>query len=172
MTVLEVEQRECKEYEVIMEESVKDYCSDEDKNCSPAEREASADCVKTRKRARYNTKDINHIALASLRHHTGLRETAEIATAAWIDAGLITQFDIALVIDHNKVRRAQEKIMKKLDAKFEVELQQNGISCIFFDGRRDETKVMLKAEKNVKMYSGLVKEEHYRVCMEPGRRYL
>ena len=92
MTLLEVEQRECKEYEDIMEESVKDYYSDEDKNYSPAESEATADSVKTRKRARYNTKDINNIALASLRHHTGLRETVEIATAAWIDAGLVTQF--------------------------------------------------------------------------------
>ena len=45
--------------------------------------------------------------------------------------------------------------MKELDAKFEDEIQQNGISCIFFDGRRDETKVMLKAEDNGKMYPGL-----------------
>ena len=58
--------------------------------------------------------------------------------------------------------------MKELDAKFEDEIQQNGISCIFFDGRRDEAKVMLKAEENGKMYPGLVKEEHFTVCMEPG----
>jgi len=124
------------------------------------------------KRAKYNTDDISNIALASLRHHTGLRETAEIATAAWIDAGLITQWDTVLVIDHNKVRRAQERIMKELEAKFAVELQENGISCILFDGRRDETRVMVQAEENGKMYPGVVKEEHYTVCMEPGGKYL
>src|SRR5688572_431723 len=158
-----------------MEESVTDNYNeyiDENKKYLPGESEASEDFVQTRKRARYNTTDITNIALASLRHHTGLRETAEIATAAWIDAGLVTQFDTTLVIDHNKVRRAQERVMKELDAKFEDEIQQNGISCIFFDGRRDETKVMLKAEVHGKMYPGLVKEEHITVCMEPGSRYL
>ena len=29
--------------------------------------------------------------MASMRHHSGLREAAEIATAAWIDAGIITR---------------------------------------------------------------------------------
>lgn len=66
---------------------------------------------------RSNTKSITNIALASLRHHTGLRETAEISTAAWIDAGLITETDTTLVINHNKVKRAQDKMqvmMQKL----------------------------------------------------------
>lgn len=62
-----------------------------------------------------NRKDISNIALASMRHHTDLRETAEIATAAWIDGGLITPDDVHLVIDHNKVRRAQEKLVSNLE---------------------------------------------------------
>ena len=82
------------------------------------------------KRSR-NKKDISNIALASIRHHTGLRETAEIATAAWIDGGLITEDDTHLVIDHNKVKRAQDKIMAELNEKFEEELKVKGISCIF-----------------------------------------
>jgi len=71
------------------------------------------------------------------------------------------------VIDHNKVRRAQERVIKELDAKFKDKIHQNGISCIFIDGRHDEMKFMLKAEENDKMYPGLVKEEHITVCMEP-----
>ncbi|KAG7154935.1 hypothetical protein Hamer_G031736, partial [Homarus americanus] len=39
------------------------------------------------KKMKYNTRNISNIALASIRHHAGLREAAEIATAAWIDAG-------------------------------------------------------------------------------------
>ena len=123
------------------------------------------------KRSR-NKKDISNIALASIRHHTGLRETAEIATAAWIDGGLITEEDTHLVIDHNKVKRAQDKIMAELNEKFEEELKVKGISCIFFDGRRDDTKVMLEMEGTTRVFPGMVKEEHYSVCSEPGGKYL
>ena len=66
------------------------------------------------KKGKYNTRDISNIALASIRHHTGLREAAEIASAAWIDAGLITQEDSSLLIDQNKIRRAQQKIMNEI----------------------------------------------------------
>ena len=63
--MLEVQKREFEEYgdalNMIMEESVKDCCSDEDKNYLPGESEASDDFVKIRKRARYNTKDITNI---------------------------------------------------------------------------------------------------------------
>ena len=109
------------------------------------------------KRSR-NKKDIFNIALASIRHHTGLRETAEIATAAWIDGGLTTEDDTHLVIDHNKVKRAQDKIMAELNEKFEEELKVKGISCIFFDGRRDDTKVMLEMEGTTTVFPGMVKK--------------
>ncbi|KAG7156182.1 putative trapped in endoderm-1-like 2, partial [Homarus americanus] len=49
------------------------------------------------KKMKYNTRNISNIALASIRHHAGLREAAEIATAAWIDAGLISREDVSLV---------------------------------------------------------------------------
>jgi hypothetical protein len=94
----------------------------------------------------YNTKDISNIALASMRHHTGLRETAEIATAAWIDAGLISAEDTHLVIDHNKLKRAQDKLVGKLQDEFENNLEKNGINCLLFDGRKDDTRVMLELE--------------------------
>lgn len=120
----------------------------------------------------YNTADITNIALASMRHHTGLRETAEIATAAWIDAGLISSEDTRLVIDHAKVKRAQEKVIKTLQNSFEEEVKEEGVSCLLFDGRRDETKVLLEAEESDRQFPGLVKEEHYSVCKEPGGKYL
>ena len=46
-----------------------------------------------------NTMEIPNVILASMRHNTGLRETA-----ALIDAGFITQDDISKLIDHNKVK--------------------------------------------------------------------
>ncbi len=36
--------------------------------------------------------------------------------------------------------------MNNLDKMFEEQTKMNGISCILFDGRRDDNKVMLKVE--------------------------
>ena len=118
----------------------------------------------------YNTMNIKNIALASLRHHTGLRENAEIATAALIDAKIITKGNTSLIIDHNKVKRAQEEIGKELTLKLQNELNNNGLSCIFFDGRKDDTKIFFDVEG--RKFPGLIKEEHYTVCSEPGGNYL
>jgi len=85
-------------------ESEQEEVSGGDDSSDKEEGYGCSSSITTRKRTKYNTEDISHIAMASLRHHTGLRETAEIATAAWIDAGLITESDTGLVIDHNKVK--------------------------------------------------------------------
>ena len=113
-----------------------------------SEVEDSSTNVDCRTKRQYNTKDISNVALASLRHHTGLRETAEIATAAWIDAGLINETETHLVIDHSKVRRAQERVMMSLQETFEADISSNGIECVLFDGRKDDTKVLMEIEGN------------------------
>ena len=103
--------------------------------------------------------DISNTALASMRHHTGLRETAEIATAALIDAGVITDNDTIVVIDHNKIKRAQEKLSKDLEKEFDKKIRDGGVFCMFFDGRLDDTKVMLVCEDSDNNFSGLIKED-------------
>ena len=122
--------------------------------------------------SKQNTMDISNVALASLRHHTGLREAAEIATAAFIDAGVVTQADTSLIIDHNKLKRAQEKLVKEFDEEFKEKIKKEGISCILFDGRVDETRVLLKCDNSDQQFPGLIREEHYSVCQEPGGSYL
>ena len=121
-------------------------------------------------KSKHNTMDITNIALASLRHHTGLREAAEIATAALIDAKLITEEDHQLIIDHNKLKRAQDKLIKKMEEKSEETLQMEGLSCLLFDVRKDDTKVITDVDG--KQFPGMSKEEHYAVCKEPGGEYL
>ena len=76
------------------------------------------------------------------------------------------------MVDHNKVKRAQEKVMRTMNEKFEELCREENIDCMFFDGRQDMTKVMLKAEESDRQFPGLIKEEHYAVCSEPGGRYL
>ena len=121
---------------------------------------------------KYNTMDIPTVALASMRHHTGMRETAEIATAALIDAGVVTEDDTNLVIDHSKVKRAQERLAKELESKFDEKIKRDGVDCLLFDGRQDDTKAMLECEDSDRQFPGLVREEHYSVCQEPGGKYL
>ena len=125
-----------------------------------------------RKRDEYNTMEIPNVALQSIRYGVGLRPAAAIATAALMDAGLITDVDKSQIVDHSKVKRAQEKIMKNLQRNFEDECREGKINCIFFDGRQDATKVMLQAEDSDRQFPSMVKEEHYAVCSEPGGQYL
>ncbi|KAI4796469.1 hypothetical protein KUCAC02_026971 [Chaenocephalus aceratus] len=120
-----------------------------------------------------NYDDIPNIALASVRYGIGLRPTAAIATAALIDAGIITEDNTSKVIDKNKVKRAQEKLMRELGEEFEEKCREmGGISCILFDGRIDLTNVMMEAEGSDQSFPAKIKEEHYSVASEPGSNYL
>ena len=97
-----------------------------------------------------NYDEIPNIALANVRYGIGLRPTAAIATAALIDAEIITEDDTSKVIDKNKVKRAQEKLMRELVEEYEEKCrEEGGISCILFDGRIDLTNVMMEAEGSV-----------------------
>ena len=55
------------------------------------------------------------------------------------------------MIDHNKAKKAQEGLSEELDAKFEQELKQEGVTCILFDGRRDDTRYFSTEGKNVQV---------------------
>ena len=46
------------------------------------------------------------------------------------------------------------------------------ISCLFFDGRKDETKTVVHVEGSAKVFPREVKEEHISVCSEPGSEYV
>ena len=153
----EAEKRQQKEAETFLHNESEDEDSSSNEECMSN---------------KYNKKDISNIALASIRHHTGLRETAEIATAAWIDAGLINDLNHSLIIDHNKVRRAQERVISSLQESFTADISCHGVECILFDGRKDNTNVLLEIEGNKQKFPGMIKEEHYTVCSEPGGKYL
>ena len=47
----------------------------------------------------------------SLRNGTGLRETAEIASSTLMDFGIVTENESTMVLDHNKVKRAQTEVI-------------------------------------------------------------
>ena len=146
-------------------EQIADESSDDDAVAGPSN--ADQEKFQTKK---YNTLDIPCVATQSLRYGVGLRATAAIATAAYVDAGLVSHENDELVIDHSKVKRAQERVMKSLDKEFDEQCKKGEIECIFFDGRIDLTKVMTTV--NGRQFPSQLKEEHYSICSEPGGRYL
>ncbi|KAK1886299.1 3-deoxy-D-manno-octulosonic acid kinase [Dissostichus eleginoides] len=109
-----------------------------------------------------STKVQKNYALASVRYGIGLRPTAAIATAALIDAGIITEDNTSKVIDKNKVKRAQEKLMRELGEEFEEKCREmGGISCILFDGRIDLANVMMEAEGSDQSFPAKIREHYY-----------
>ena len=115
---------------------------------------------------------LDRVALASIRYEVGLRATAAVSTATLIDYEVITEEDTSNIIDHNKVKRAQEKVMGNLTKNFESNFKKEAASCILFDGRKDNTKIMMEADGFASSFPALIKEEHYSVCGEPGSDYL
>lgn len=69
-----------------------------------------------------------------MHNQTGLIETAEIATAAWIDGRLITPDNIYLKVVDNKIKNAQSKLVSKLENKFNEGKKGNGISFLMKKG--------------------------------------
>ena len=103
-----------------------------------------------------------------LQHCPGQYETSyrpegkrRYATYACIDAGLITENDTCMVIDNNKVKWAQKKLVNELQEKFANDWSENGINCLLFGGRSNDTRVMLDMEGSDKLFPDLIKEEHY-----------
>ena len=66
-------------------------------------------------------------------------------------------YSIRLVIDHNKVKRAQKALATEIRQDFEEDIKKNGVSCIFFDGRQDDAKVMMEWGDGGKQFPVLIK---------------
>nr|XP_047140650.1 uncharacterized protein LOC124815868 [Hydra vulgaris] len=124
------------------------------------------------KKSKYNTKSIRNVAINSLRYGVSSRAAAALTTAAWIDAGLISEKDTQFIVDHQKIVRAQAKIMIELKNENLKSIDNGNINCILFDSRKDVTKVKLEVEGSSNFFHGSIKEEHYTTCMEPGGKFL
>lgn len=106
-------------------------------------------------------------SLLSDRFGVSDRATAAIATGVLHDLGMISDENMAKVIDRNKIRREKEKIRKAIT---EEDNQMKEVNAIYFDGRKDKTI----AQENIgsKMYRRTIKEEHVSMIGEPGGKYI
>ena len=84
---------------------------------------------------------------------------ASLATALLIDVGMITKDDSTRIIDKNKVQQAWDKVLKKLTEEGIEHLENHKVSCFWFDGRKDNTKVILVNEDDEE-FPGVRKETH------------
>lgn len=111
----------------------------------------------------YNTIKLNEVAKIADRYNVSNRVAAAISTAALVDAGVINDQNINLVIDKNKVSRKRIK---------EREYQANnisfdGIKAIYFDGRKDDT-ISIKSNGGKKV----AKEEHIAFVQQPNSFFI
>ena len=86
------------------------------------------------------------LAAVSLRYGASDRMTAAIATAALIDAKVITEEESSQVIDHHKVHREKQQLMAKLSSSADQKFMDEQIKCILFDGKKNWTNVQEKDE--------------------------
>ena len=135
----------------------------------------STQAVDNASSSRRNTVSIPNTALASIRFGASARATAVIASSYVIDlmeSGEISKEKSYLMVDANKVLRAKDYVMRTQQAHDDARSQEGAVICIFFDGRKDDTKVMRYNEETRRCYPGVIREEHYAVTSEPDGRYL
>ena len=117
--------------------------------------------------------NVSKIGTAVIRYDFSNRATAAISTAtvaALKDDGFLKK-DVEIIIDHNKIKRCKEKVMKEQQMAKQLSLEKLNIQGILFDGRKDDTKFMRQGEDG-KLHPFEMKEEHYSICSEPGGEYL
>ena len=76
-----------------------------------------------------------------------------------------------LVVDPSKMRRAREAVMGGATAVEDTKAKEEIIEAIYFDGRKDKTRVMMEGSDGI-LHPRMVREEHISVTAEPKGRYI
>ncbi|KAI6659504.1 hypothetical protein LOD99_10752, partial [Oopsacas minuta] len=103
------------------------------------------------------------------RYQISDRAGAAIAYAVLQDYGVITPEEDSQIIDRNKLRRSRFSVRKELANEGHETI--NDISAIYFDGRKDQTRVLVGREDG-HLHQDTANEEHYSVLSEPGNQYV
>ena len=113
-----------------------------------------------KKKSSQNRIKLDNLARESLRGGVSVRKTAQLATALLIDLKLVSKEEAHLIVDHHKVQRARDKVMEELRDEAEKDVEESELMCIFFDGRKDKTKVIVEDEEGDE-FARTQFEEHY-----------
>ena len=116
--------------------------------------------VTLKKMSNQNRVKLDNLARESIRGNVSVRTTASLATALLIDLKIVTKEDAHLIVDPSKIQRARERVMKKERELARTELESRKLDCIFFDGRKDESKMIIEDEDGDE-FARTDREEHY-----------
>ena len=121
-----------------------------------------------------NLLPIPNTAATSLRYGQSPTETAAIASAFLLDlinGGILPAEYSYLALDKNKVQRARSKMMKVASETGVQDTLEDEIKGIFFDGRKNLTRVMIHDEQTGRYHPRLQKQNHIAVTSEPDGNY-
>ena len=139
------------------------------------EQETSSNGKKRRKEVgKRNLLPIPNTAAASVRYGQSATETAATASSFLMDliaAGYLSPEHSSLAVDKCKVQRAKSVLMSGARQSGEEASLNDKILGIFFDGRKDSTRVMKYDEETDKYHPRVVKETHVAVTSEPDGQY-
>ena len=116
--------------------------------------------ITLKKVSNQNRVNLDNLARESIRGNVSVRTTASLATALLIDLNIVTKDDAHLIVDPSKIQRARERVMKKERELARAELETKKLDCIFFDGRKDKTKMIIEDEDGDE-FARTEFEEHY-----------
>lgn len=134
---------------------VDEVSTDEEKDGSETNKVDVVDKVSTS-----NTIKVNTLAKVLDRYGVSNRAGAAIASAALIDAGVVSEIDSKNLIDKNKLQRARQK-----ERNSRMKDSVDDVRSIYFDGRKDRTLKFTAGKLHH------IVEEHVVVIIEPGSQY-
>ncbi|XP_065670747.1 uncharacterized protein LOC136089067 [Hydra vulgaris] len=115
---------------------------------------------------------IQNTAIAAIRYEVSNTAAAAIASGFLkdlVEAKIVPESAIYLLLDKNKVHRAKDKVMSECQNIGENRFECEDISCILFDGRSDKTNVLTSNDETKKFYPSIQKEDHYTLTDEYGK---
>ena len=121
-----------------------------------------------------NYMPIENTVSAGVRYGLSATQTAAVATGFLkdlINAGILGPEYSYLAVDKSKVMRAKSTIISGASEDGDRECMEGDIRGIFFDGRKDFTKHMVKDVITGSLHPRVIKENHVSVTSEPDGKY-
>ena len=119
---------------------------------------------------------VTNVVEASIRFGVSLRATSSIVCGLLqdlVDANYLTEEErVFLTCDTNKIMRAKYNCMDSVREFEESRVLDDDIQGIFFDGRKDKTKLLTHNNETGNYHSSVIEEEHYTMTQEPQGKYL
>lgn len=108
---------------------------------------------------------LSNVAMACDRYGLSNAAGSAIVSATLQDIGIIKETDMSMVVDKNKIKRERQRLRKSLFANRSTHIQ-----CLYYDGRKDQTKVLKKVGSTY--HPGTEVHEHIVLVEEPNSVYI